>query len=88
MPVYEIRLRGHVGAEWAEWLGDLEVAHEENGETVLSGPLPDQAALFGLLTRIRDLGLPLLAVVEVPASAVARGRAGGGAAGGAAGKPA
>ncbi len=66
MTRYQIRLRGHIGAEWSEWLEGLQVANEGNGETVLSGSLPDQAALFGLLTRVRDLGLPLLAVTEIP----------------------
>jgi hypothetical protein len=70
MAVYEIRLRGHIGAEWSAWLDGLEVSNRGDGETVLSGPVADQAALFGLLARLRDLGLPLLAVTEVagPAS--------------------
>jgi hypothetical protein len=67
MAVYAIRLRGHIGPEWSEWLDGLAIRHEGNGETVLSGPVADQAALFGLLARIRDLGLPLLAVTEVTA---------------------
>ncbi len=67
MAVYAIRLRGHIGAEWSEWLDGLAIRHEDNGETVVSGPVADQAALFGLLARVRDLGLPLLAVREVTA---------------------
>jgi hypothetical protein len=67
MAVYEIRLRGHLGPEWSEWLDGFAITNEGNGETVLSGLVADQAALFGLLARVRDLGLPLLAVREVPA---------------------
>ena len=67
MVVYEIRLRGHLGPEWSEWLDGFAITNEGNGETVLSGSVADQAALFGLLARVRDLGLPLLAVREVPA---------------------
>ncbi len=67
MTVYEIRVRGHIGAEWSAWLDGFQVSNEANGETVLSGPVPDQAALFGLLTRVCDLGLPLLSVAAVPA---------------------
>jgi hypothetical protein len=59
---YEIRIEGHLSASWASWFQDLYVRHEENGETVLSGTLVDQSALHGVLMRIRDLGLPLVAV--------------------------
>ena len=65
--IYEIRLRGEIGVEWSEWLEGLRVSHPGNGETRLSGPLADQAALFGLLAKVRDLGLPLLSVTEVTA---------------------
>jgi hypothetical protein len=64
--VYQIRVRGHLGARWAEWFGGLHIANEDNGEAELTGPVADQAALHGLLARVRDLGLPLLAVTRVP----------------------
>jgi hypothetical protein len=60
--VYEIRVEGHLGDSWSPWLGDLTICHEENSQTVLSGPLPDEPALHGVLARIRDLGLPLVEV--------------------------
>jgi hypothetical protein len=64
-PVYEIRIRGHLGDEWADWFGGMTITTEENGETLLTGPVVDQAALHGLLKRVRDLGMPLLSVKNV-----------------------
>jgi hypothetical protein len=64
--VYQIRVRGHLGAGWSEWFAGLRITNEANGEAVLTGPVADQAALHGLLARVRDLGLPLLAVTRVP----------------------
>jgi hypothetical protein len=61
--VYEFRLRGHLGPEWAEWFEGLTITMEENGDTLLAGPVADQAALHGLLRRVRDLGMPLVSVV-------------------------
>ena len=58
---YEIRVEGHLAADWAGWFGGLAVCQKTNGETVLSGSL-DQAALHGILAKIRDLGLVLVAV--------------------------
>lgn len=63
--VYQIRLRGHVGPQWIDRFGGLSIALEDNGDTLLTGPLPDQAALHGLLRTIRDLGLPLVSVNPV-----------------------
>ncbi len=60
--VYQIQLQGHVGQRLAAWLGELTITHEANGNTMLTGPIVDQAALHGLLKRVRDLGIPLLAV--------------------------
>jgi len=64
--IYQIRVRGHlVGRQWTEWFGGLTVTLEENGDTLLTGPVVDQAALHGLLKKVRDLGMPLLAVICV-----------------------
>ena len=62
---YEIRLTGHLDARWATWFDGLSVTHEGDGSTVISGPVADQAALYGLLQRVRDLGLPLVSVTQV-----------------------
>ncbi len=60
--VYQIRLKGHLGAQWTDWFGGLTVALEKNGDTLLTGQIVDQAALYGLLKKARDLGMPLLSV--------------------------
>ena len=62
---YEIRLRGHLDNRWAQWFEGLTITHEANGETRLTGAVADQAALYGLLKKVRDLGLPLVAVRQV-----------------------
>jgi hypothetical protein len=61
-PIYQIRLKGHLRPQWADWFSGLAITLEQNGDTLLTGPIPDQAALHGLLKKVRDLGLPLLAV--------------------------
>ena len=66
--VYQIQLQGHLSDEWAEWFDGLAITLEENGDTLLTGPVVDQAALHGLLRKVRDLGLPLLSVVCVEGS--------------------
>jgi hypothetical protein len=63
--IYRIRLKGHLADHWTEWFDGLTITHLDNGETVLEGPVIDQAALHGMLNKIRDLGLPLLAVDRV-----------------------
>ena len=65
--VYQIRIKGHLDRHWASWFEGLAITLEDNGETVLTGPLVDQAALHGLLRRARDLGIPLLSVACVKA---------------------
>ncbi len=74
--VYQIRVRGHLGQEWADWFEGLTVTLEDGGDTLLSGPVADQAALFGLLKKLRDLGVALLSITWArsgtasPASAI------------------
>ena len=59
---YEIRLNGHLGSRWAAWFDGLTIAHGSDGTTIIHGPVADQAALYGLLQKTRDLGLPLISV--------------------------
>jgi hypothetical protein len=59
---YEIRIQGRLDARWSTWFDDLSLTNESDGTTVLRGPVADQAALHGLLQKVRDLGLPLLTV--------------------------
>ena len=63
--VYQIRVKGHLDHSWSEWFEGLSMTHEEDGTTVLTGPLADQPALHGLLIKIRDLGLPLVSVNRI-----------------------
>ena len=60
--VYQIRVKGHLGPQWTDWFGGLAIAVEEDGDTLLTGPVVDQAALYGLLKKVRDLGMPLVSV--------------------------
>ena len=60
--VYEIRLKGQLEQHWTDWFGGLAITLEDNGDTLLSGPIVDQAALHGVLRRVRDLGMPLLSI--------------------------
>jgi hypothetical protein len=62
---YEIRLKGRLDPRWADWFDGLRLTHEGDGTTLLRGPVVDQAALHGLLRKVRDLGLPLIAVIRV-----------------------
>ena len=62
---YQIRVKGHLGEQWQSWFDGLTITNVEQGEAILSGSLPDQAALHGVLTKIRDLGLPLLEVRRI-----------------------
>ena len=59
---YQIRIKGHLGPEWSDWFGGLDVTLDDNGNTLLSGRVVDQAALHGLLRKVRDLGMPLVSI--------------------------
>ena len=63
--VYRIRIKGHLGHQWTDWFGGLSITLEDNGDTLLTGPVIDQAELHGLLRKVRDLGMPLLSVDSV-----------------------
>ena len=63
--VYQIRIQGHLGCQWTDWFGGLTITLEDNGDTLLTGRVVDQAALHGLLKKVRDLGMPLLSVIRV-----------------------
>ena len=62
---YEIRLRGHLDSRWEAWFDGLSLSNENDGTTIIGGPVVDQAALHGLLQKVRDLGLPLVSVTQV-----------------------
>jgi len=63
--IYQIRIKGHLGRKWTDWFEGLTISLEDNGDTLLTGPVVDQAALHGLLKKVRDLGMTLVSVVRV-----------------------
>ena len=63
--VYQIRIEGHLGPGWTDWFDDMDITLTGNGDTLLTGPVVDQAALHGLLRKVRDLGIPLISAVRV-----------------------
>ena len=63
--VYQIRIKGHLGRQWTDWFEGMTITLEDNRETLLTGPVVDQAALHGLLKKVRDLGMPLLSVNRI-----------------------
>ena len=63
--VYQIRIKGHLGCEWTDWFDGLSITLEEDGDTLLTGVVIDQAALHGLLKKVRDLGMPLISISPV-----------------------
>ena len=63
--IYEIRVKSHLGSDWTDWFDGLTITREENGDTLLTGLVVDQAALYGLLKKVRDLGMPLISVNPV-----------------------
>lgn len=64
--VYQIRIKGHLGPRWTDWFEGMDITPADNGDTLVTGPVIDQAALHGVIKRVRDLNLPLLSIVEVP----------------------
>lgn len=62
---YEIRIKGHLPDRWSDWFASMTITLEDDGSTLLAGPVVDQAALYGLLKKVRDLGMPLLSVNRV-----------------------
>jgi len=60
--IYRIRIAGHLSNQWTDRFGGLTITQDENGDTLLTGPIVDQAALFGLLKKVRDLGMPLISI--------------------------
>ena len=63
--VYQIRIRGHLSQQWMAWFAGLTITLEEDGNTLLTGPIVDQAALHGLFKKVRDLGIPLLSINSI-----------------------
>jgi hypothetical protein len=63
--LYDIRIKGHLDERWGAWFGGLTITPEDNGNTFLTGMVADQAALHGLLRKVRDLGMPLISVIRV-----------------------
>jgi hypothetical protein len=63
--IYQIRIKGHLDTQWADWFENATISLEENGDTLLTCPVVDQAALHGLLKKVRDLGMPLLSVNHI-----------------------
>lgn len=72
--VYQIKIKGHLDEQWSEWFDDLTVTYDEHDDTILTGPVADQAALHGLLKKVRDLGIPLIAVNPVELNAEIRSK--------------
>lgn len=67
---YQIRIIGHLDSRWADWFGGMTITLEDNGDTLLTGPVIDQAALYGLLKKIRDLGMPLVSLNRIESGQV------------------
>ena len=63
--VYQIRIKGHLDRRWTEWFGGVTITLEDDGDTLLTGPVEDQSALHGLLRKVRDLGMPLISAIRV-----------------------
>jgi hypothetical protein len=66
VPQYEIRVQGRLGSRWSAWFDGLTLTTEDDGVTVITGPVVDQSALHGLLQKLRDVGIPLLSLTQLP----------------------
>jgi hypothetical protein len=66
IPQYEFRIKGHLGSRWGAWFDGLSLTVEDDGTTVIRGPVVDQAALHGVLQKLRDVGLPLVSLAQLP----------------------
>ena len=77
MQQVEIRVKGQIDEHWSDWFGGLTIRHTDGDETILTGSIADQAALYGLIARLRDLGLPLIAVETSPQSTANSNQEGG-----------
>ena len=71
---YEIRIDGHLGTRWAAWFDGLAITSDGDGTTVLRGSIVDQAALHGLLQKLRDVGIPLISLTQVPCDQTPEGK--------------
>lgn len=74
-PQYEIRVKGHLGPRWSAWFDGMSITTEGDGTTVITGPVVDQAALHGLLQKLRDVAVPLVSLQQLPANATTEPRA-------------
>ncbi len=74
IPQYEIRVKGHLGSRWAAWFDGLTLTSRDDGTTMIRGPVIDQAALHGLLQKLRDICLPLVSVTQIPLDACTQER--------------
>ena len=63
---YEVRVKGHLGSRWTAWFDGLSLSDSDDGTTVIRGPVADQAALHGLLQKLRDIGIPLVSLTQLP----------------------
>jgi len=70
--VYEIRIKGHLGSQWTDWFEGLTITLEDTGDTLLAGPVTDQAALYGVLKKVRDLGMSLLSVNRIQSDEISQ----------------
>ena len=75
--VYQIRIKGHLDDKWSDWFDDLRISREPNGDSLLTGPIVDQCALYGLLKKVHNLALPLISVNPVDTCAPATQKKGG-----------